>query len=90
MSEEVSADLRYRDLWQRARTRLLSRRPWIAFFAQSDQTIKRVPIGGGFAVPICPAKNPYGITWGPDGIVFGQGAEGIMRVSPDGGAPNGL
>ncbi len=27
------------------------------------------------------------MSWGPDGIVFGQGAEGIMRVSLDGGAP---
>ena len=27
------------------------------------------------------------MSWSPDGIVFGQGPDGIMRVSPDGGAP---
>ncbi len=59
----------------------------IAFFAQSDQTLKRVAITGGVAFTICPAKNPYGMTWGADGIVFGQGAQGIMRVSPEGGRP---
>jgi serine/threonine-protein kinase len=30
------------------------------------------------------------MSWGPDGIVFGKGAEGIMRVSPNGGAPEPL
>ncbi len=58
----------------------------IAFYA--DQTLKRIAVdGSGVAVTICPAKNPYGISWGADGIVFGQGAEGIMRVSLDGGTP---
>src|SRR5262249_33678538 len=33
---------------------------------------------------------PLGVSWGPDGIVFGQGSEGIMRVSPDGGKPESL
>ncbi len=30
------------------------------------------------------------MSWGPDGIVFGQGSKGIMRVSPDGGTPDSL
>ena len=57
----------------------------IAFYA--DQTIKRVALEGGIPVTICPAKNPYGISWTADGIVFGHGSEGVMRVAPDGGAP---
>ena len=43
---------------------------------------------GGAALTVCPADAPYGMSWGPDGIVFGQGSKGIMRVSPNGGAPD--
>ncbi len=57
----------------------------LAFFAQSDQTLKRIVVTGGAAVTICSAANPYGVIWTPDGIVFGQGRGGIMRVSPHGG-----
>ena len=45
---------------------------------------------GVSTVTICPADNPYGIDWGPDGLVFGQGSKGIMRVSPNGGTPEVL
>jgi len=31
--------------------------------------------------------NPSGVSWGADGIVFGQGSNGILRVSPDAGKP---
>ena len=62
----------------------------IAFYAVADQTLKRIAITGGAAVTICPADNPFGISWGPDGIVFGQGSKGIMRVSPNGGTPDVL
>ncbi|MGH9201673.1 MAG: TolB family protein, partial [Vicinamibacterales bacterium] len=62
----------------------------IAFYAFADQTLKRTAVTGGAAVTICPADNPFGISWGPDGIVFGQGSKGIMRVSPDGGTPDVL
>jgi eukaryotic-like serine/threonine-protein kinase len=60
---------------------------WIAFYAQADQTIKKVPISGGAAITVCAADQPLGLFWGADGIMFGQ-AKGIMRVSPDGGKPN--
>jgi serine/threonine-protein kinase len=62
----------------------------IAFFARSDQTLKRIAVTGGAAVTICPAGFPYGISWGEDGIVFGQGSKGIMRVSANGGTPDVL
>ena len=55
----------------------------IAFWASSDSTLKRVAVTGGAAVTICAADNPFGISWGPDGIVFGQGSKGIMRVSAE-------
>ena len=59
----------------------------IAFYAVADQTIKKMPVSGGAGFTICPADTPTGISWGPDGIVFGQGRKGIMRVSPNGGTP---
>ena len=36
---------------------------------------------------VCPAINPYGVDWQGDDIVFGQGPNGIMRVSANGGKP---
>ncbi len=61
---------------------------WVAFFAPGDQTIKKIAVTGGAALTICPAASLYGMSWGSEGIVFGQGNRGIMQVSPDGGAPN--
>jgi Tol biopolymer transport system component len=62
----------------------------IAFYAPADQAIKRIAVTGGVAVTICRADIPYGIDWQPDGIVFGQGRKGIMRVSPNGRTPETL
>ena len=62
----------------------------IAFYDAGDQRLKRIAGTGGAAMTICAADNPFGISWGPDGIVFGQGSKGIMRVSPDGGTPDVL
>ena len=61
----------------------------IAFWSGADQTLKRTAVTGGAAVTICPATSPFGMTWGTDGIVFTQ-AEGIMRVSANGGQPERL
>ena len=63
---------------------------FIAFFAASDQTLKRIGAGGGAAVTICPAKTPHGMSWSTEGIVFGQGSEGIRRVSPESNARSEL
>ncbi len=62
----------------------------ILYYASEDHTIKRIAVTGGVSQTICRADAPYGISWGPDGIVFGQGRKGIMRVSPDGGTPTVL
>ena len=56
----------------------------IAFY--TDGALKRVAVTGGAAVTIASADAPYGISWGDDGIVFGQRGKGILRVSPAGGA----
>jgi eukaryotic-like serine/threonine-protein kinase len=62
----------------------------LAFYAAADNTLKKVAITGGAATTICPALNPYGMTWGENAIVFGQAVpdgRSIMRVSPNGGTP---
>ena len=63
---------------------------FIAFFSGADNTLKKIPVSGGAASTLCSAINAYGLSWGDTGIVFGQGAGGIMRVSPNGGTPEKL
>jgi hypothetical protein len=43
--------------------------------------IKKVAITGGTPITICGARNPEGISWDADGILFGQSGGVIMRVS---------
>jgi serine/threonine-protein kinase len=62
----------------------------IAFFASSDRTLKKISVNGGVAITLCAATNPYGMSWGADGLVFGQVPGGILRVSPNGGQPEVL
>ncbi len=64
----------------------------VAFF--SENAIKRISVNGGAAATLCAALNPYGLSWGQYGIVFGQGGTAaapgsvdIRRVSPNGGTP---
>jgi serine/threonine-protein kinase len=62
----------------------------IAFWANSDRTLKRIAVSGGAAMTLCPAENPVGMSWGSTGIVFAQPTKGIMRISADGGTPEVL
>ena len=59
----------------------------VAFFARSDRALRRIAVTGGNAVFICSIEPPYGISWSDSGILVGQGDKGIVRVSPNGGAP---
>src|SRR4029078_11092418 len=61
----------------------------IVFRSGADSTLKKIAVDGGAAVTICPADAPTGMSWGSEGILFGQ-REGIMRVSPNGGTPERL
>jgi serine/threonine-protein kinase len=56
----------------------------IAFFS-GDATIKRIPVSGGTAITLGAFTNPFGLSWGPDGILVGQAARGILRVPSNGG-----
>ena len=59
-------------------------------FHQNGQ-LKRVSINGGAPVAIADAQNPWGASWGADGIVrYGQASGGIWQVPASGGAPSQL
>ena len=59
----------------------------IAFY--SPDGLKRIPVTGGTALPICPADNPHGVTWDESGIIFGQ-TRGVFRCPANGGTPEQL
>jgi Tol biopolymer transport system component/tRNA A-37 threonylcarbamoyl transferase component Bud32 len=62
---------------------------WVGFW-QGEQ-LKKVPIAGGAPIVLCPARNHWGASWASDNtILYGQGPEGIWRVSGDGGKPENL
>jgi eukaryotic-like serine/threonine-protein kinase len=63
---------------------------WIGFW-QSDQ-FKKVSIAGGAPMVLCSARSrPHGASWTAENtILYGQGAEGIWRVSGDGGKPENV
>ena len=63
---------------------------FIVFAALSGRTLKRVPIAGGAPVTVCQTDFAYGLSWGPDGILFVEPGKGIMRVDPEGGTPDML
>jgi serine/threonine protein kinase len=59
---------------------------FLAFWSGADRTLKRIAVTGGTAMTICQADALFGLTWGADGILFGQ-TKGIMRVAAEGGTP---
>lgn len=64
---------------------------WLGF--DGDGGLKKVPLDGGPAVPICEAPGGANASWGRDVIVFAPatGTGGIVsRVSPEGGRPGPL
>jgi eukaryotic-like serine/threonine-protein kinase len=58
-------------------------------FWQGDQ-LKTVSISGGTPVVLCSARNPWGADWTGNTILYGQGTEGIWRVSANGGTPQNV
>jgi serine/threonine-protein kinase len=62
----------------------------IAFYAGGEGSIKRVSVGGGAALTVCPVESVFGLTWDASGIVFGQSRKGVFRCSPNGSAPEQL
>ena len=63
----------------------------VAFFSQTDRSMKRIAVTGGAPATICPGViNPFGLTWGANGLVFGQAAQGVFRCAANGGNPEQL
>jgi Tol biopolymer transport system component len=59
---------------------------WIGFW--QDAQFKKVSIIGGAPVVLCSAPNPWGVSWTAENTIFyGEGSQGIWRVSGDGGKP---
>jgi serine/threonine-protein kinase len=57
----------------------------VAYYEQADRTLKKISVGGGAAVTLCPAEDTLGLTWHGDSIFFATSAG--MRVSERGGKP---
>jgi eukaryotic-like serine/threonine-protein kinase len=63
----------------------------IAYFSQADRSLKRIAVTGGASATICaPVTNPFGLTWDGNGILVGQGVQGVVRCTPNGGKPEQL
>jgi serine/threonine-protein kinase len=58
----------------------------VAFYGIRDASIKRLDLAGGVAHTITASSVPFGMSWDQDGILTADGADGISRVSPHGGA----
>jgi Tol biopolymer transport system component len=60
----------------------------IAYWDFSSSSLKRVAIGGGAPVVVASfSLYPYGLSWSTDGTILLGQAEGIYRVSANGGVP---
>ena len=64
---------------------------WVGYWSGVDGQLKKVALAGGAPISLTAAGNPNGRPqWLADGtIVWGQ-AEGVLRVSANGGAPETL
>jgi hypothetical protein len=63
---------------------------WIGFSSKGE--LMKAPISGGPAVTLCPASNPAGASWGPNGVVVFSPTwgSGLEKVSAQGGASEPL
>lgn len=88
MSDSVSQEILGSDAHQSAIAPAFSPDGrFVAFWALSDRTLKRIAIAGGAAETICKAENPFGLEWTADQIFFAEPGRGIMRVATGGGTP---
>ena len=62
----------------------------IAFWALSDRTIKHIATNGGTAVTMGQVDLPFGLSWGPDGLVVADRFIGIRRLPAQEGSNTDL
>jgi len=65
---------------------------WVAFFTQTDGTLKKADAAGGPPITICPAQNAKGGSWGADGTIVFTPNSGtpLQKVSSAGGDPQDI
>ena len=61
---------------------------WLGYWSAAAEALQKIRIGGGAPVTIATTVNPLDAHWGRDGNILFATAEGIWRVSADGGTPN--
>jgi serine/threonine-protein kinase len=60
----------------------------VGFWDSFGRQLKRVSVSGGAPVTLGDSMNPWGASWGADGMIrYGQGLEGIWQVPATGGTP---
>ncbi|MEO7135788.1 MAG: protein kinase, partial [Vicinamibacterales bacterium] len=62
---------------------------WIAYYSASERWVKRVSVQGGAALRVCDSLA-LSLDWDASGILVAQGAGGVVRCNPAGGAPEQL
>lgn len=64
---------------------------WIAVHSGAERAIVRVRRSGGSPIRVCDVPPPRTLSWDATGLLVGAaGLGGILRCSPDGGAPETL
>ncbi len=62
---------------------------WIAFYAASEQAVKRISVQGGAALRVCDSQA-VSLDWDASGILVARGSGGVIRCNPAGGPPEQL
>jgi Tol biopolymer transport system component len=62
---------------------------WIAFYAASQQSVKRISVQGGAALRVCDSQA-VSLDWDASGILVARGSGGVIRCNPAGGPPEQL
>jgi serine/threonine-protein kinase len=60
----------------------------VAYFSPADVAFKRISISGGAPVLMAAGvDNPFGASWGGDGMILAGQTEGVVRFPASGGEP---
>jgi serine/threonine-protein kinase len=62
---------------------------WLGFLGGSPQAVRKLPLGGGAPVMLCPTEASTGATWGDDETIYfvATSPGGVLRIPAAGGQP---
>jgi serine/threonine protein kinase len=64
---------------------------WIGYWSAAENKLKKIALSGGPPISLCDAGAIGGASWAADNtILYGAMANGIMRISSNGGTPERL